>query len=300
MKAFFATLLLVGIILTSNIAKAAEAPAPQSVLILPFTSPENAGDYAWAGRGIQQSLVVDLTRDGGVKVLAPATATSAADVDAAIKAGRDAGASTVVFGAYQVVDKNIRVTGQVVEVATGKSIESLKGTGPVGDLFKIEDGLSGQLVSALGGGGVRWQPRDTYTATAQATVPARTVEVAEATYPRPQAYTQRYVYTDPYDTTDYYPSYSYATYSTPYYYHNYVYGPAYYSYPSYGYGYYPYSGLSLSFGYSSFGHRYDGFRGHDGFRGGFSSGIHIGGGVGYLGSLGRFGGGGSHSHGGRR
>jgi hypothetical protein len=64
-------------------------------------------------------------------------------------AAREHDAAAVVFGQAQLMGKEIRLTGQVVDAATGKSFGSLKATGPVEDLFRLEDTLTRQAVEAL-------------------------------------------------------------------------------------------------------------------------------------------------------
>src|SRR4051812_30023188 len=80
-----------------------------SVLILPFTAPA-AAEYQWAGKSVQRVFPSDLSHGSPLKVRAPASAKSAADADEALASARDAGASLVVFGQSQVLDKEIRLT----------------------------------------------------------------------------------------------------------------------------------------------------------------------------------------------
>src|SRR4051812_7511900 len=71
-------------------------PATQSngtILILPFSSP---GDelYRWIGPAIQHVVAADVSHGSRVlNVLAPASAQATDDADAALAAGRNAGAS---------------------------------------------------------------------------------------------------------------------------------------------------------------------------------------------------------------
>jgi TolB-like protein len=101
------------------------------------------------GKAVQQDLLTDLTQGTSVRVYAPASATPAADSDEALKAGRDAGASVVIYGQAQNTGREVRLSGQVLDVATAKSIGALKATGPSDDLFHLEDALAGQVFIAL-------------------------------------------------------------------------------------------------------------------------------------------------------
>jgi len=116
------------------------------VLLLPIESPE--GNYKWVGRAIQQDMLVDLTQMTRARVTAPAS-SPATDADAALRAARDAGAAYVVFGSAQNSGAQLRVTGQVLDAVSGKSITNLKATAPADDLFPLEDALAMQVVRAL-------------------------------------------------------------------------------------------------------------------------------------------------------
>lgn len=188
---------------------AAAVPRPR-VLVLPFSPPAD-GRYPWVGRGIQQDLATDLTRETGAQVTAPASAMPAADSEAARRAGSDAGVQYVVFGQAQLSSSDMRLTGQVLDTASGHAVGSLKATGPVSNLFPLEDSLSSQAASALphaaGGGPSGYASVERSSAG----------EYGPLVVPR-------------------YRSYSYSAYE-PYPYPDYVYGP--YAYPYYdGYPYY--------------------------------------------------------------
>jgi TolB-like protein len=121
---------------------------PPNILILPFTPPAEA-KYQWIGKGVQQDLASALAPNLRGRALAPASAGPAADAAAALKLGREAGAEAVLFGQAQVLNDQVRLTGQIIEVPSGKSLESLKQSGPVTDLFKLEDALTQQAIAGL-------------------------------------------------------------------------------------------------------------------------------------------------------
>jgi TolB-like protein len=116
------------------------------VIVLPIESPD--GTYKWVGKAIQQDMLVDLTQMTRAQVAAP-SGPPAADADAALRAARDAGAAYVVFGTVQNAGAQLRVIGQVLDVASGKSVANLKATAPADDLFPIEDALAMQVARAL-------------------------------------------------------------------------------------------------------------------------------------------------------
>jgi TolB-like protein len=116
------------------------------VVVLPFegVGPEQ-GAKGWVARAIQQNLMTELSRTNSVK---PVAGTAAAgDQEAALKAG--AGAKYVVFGSYQVVESDLRITGQVLDVEKKEAVAGLKATGTLRDLFGLEDVIAAQVKKAL-------------------------------------------------------------------------------------------------------------------------------------------------------
>lgn len=293
----------------AQVAPAPAAPdsANPTILVMPFAS-AGSGDRDWISKGIQQDLTADLIRSSRLHVVAPTDLTPAQDSDAALKFGRDNRAAFVIFGHFQVVETNVRITGQVLDAATGQSIGALKATGPTRDLFNMEDALSGQVISSLPKrllADNASQPTSTpmpYVYEPNQTTPAPTYS-DESGYYAPQTYVQA---PSPYGTADY--SYAPQTY-TPNLDNSY-----------YGYGSAPYYPYYYNYWYPGFGfvvigahhhdhdHRGDGdghFHGtaggghivtggvHAGVSGGFShGGFHASGGGFHGGSM--HGGGGGH------
>src|SRR5438270_8792310 len=111
---------------------ATEPGTVPSVLVLPFESPGGADQ--WIGRGVQQDLLTDLSQGTTARVIAPADLPAAVDSVTARDAAQKVGASIVVFGQVQKAGTTLRMTGQVVDVTSGKSLGNLKATGPADDL----------------------------------------------------------------------------------------------------------------------------------------------------------------------
>jgi TolB-like protein len=138
---------------TTQPASVDAAPAVQlesKVLIVPFTTVE-ATDPDWIGRAVQQSLLADLSRgNGGTPMQAVGDATPLTSVEQAIEAGKKANARYVIFGSYQRIEPTLRITGQIVDVSTGKVVAGLKSTGSSRDLFEMQDTLAFQAKWGLG------------------------------------------------------------------------------------------------------------------------------------------------------
>lgn len=122
------------------------AAAPARVLLLPF---ESVGESAkpWVAKALQQNLVAELSRFSSVT---PVTGEgSAADLNAALGLAEKAKADYVVFGSYQAVEGDLRITGQVIETSKKESVAGLKATGNARDLFGLEDVIANQVKRSL-------------------------------------------------------------------------------------------------------------------------------------------------------
>jgi TolB-like protein len=122
--------------------------APPQMMVYPFSSIGDAGSQQWIGQAIQQSLLVQVSQPRALAWTIPATQPASATNDPATAAAK-AGAGLAVFGSFQISGENVRITGQVVHVASGQVIGALSATGAVRDLFKLEDTLGTQLRDVL-------------------------------------------------------------------------------------------------------------------------------------------------------
>jgi TolB-like protein len=122
------------------------AAAPAKVLLIPFNSVGPA-EKGWVAKALQQNLVAELSRVNSVQAVTQDRAVDG--MEGALKAASTASADYVVFGSYQAVDGDLRMTGQVVDVSKKQAITGLKSTGTQRDLFGMEDVISSQVRRAL-------------------------------------------------------------------------------------------------------------------------------------------------------
>jgi TolB-like protein len=133
---------------TQPAATQAAANEPRPVLILPFQPPSDA-KLKDVGRDIQQDLANAMSADLRGRAIAPPDAQPASDAEAALAKGRQLNAGAVIFGQVQTNNDEVRLSGQVLDVQSGKAIGTLKQTGPIASLFRLEDGLMPQVLAAL-------------------------------------------------------------------------------------------------------------------------------------------------------
>jgi TolB-like protein len=127
-------------------SQASEAPEQPTLLVLPVAAP--VGQHGWVGTAIQQDMAVDLTHLTRARVIAP-SAPVARDQGEAVQAARHAGAKYVVQATAQVFGEQLRVSGQLTEVATAKVLSPIDATAPLDDLFPLEDVLAVQVARGL-------------------------------------------------------------------------------------------------------------------------------------------------------
>jgi len=248
--AMLIAVLVVGVSLAQadwTITPSPQPAASPKVLVAVFQNAGEGGAYGWIGGALQEDLMAQVAKSGTFAPAAYGKPLGAADAAAAMQAGRDNGAAIVIFGSYQVVADQVRVTGQLGDVPSNRVVAVLQGTGPLRDLFKIEDALGDQLRQQLPQPLNTSVPTVTYGTPNQPYVP----EPAAPVVPPPA------------------PDYTYTTPYSPYY------TPDYY-YPDYGYAYPYYPYYYGGFIFTNRGFHHHEFFHHDGFHGG--GGWHGGGG----------------------
>jgi TolB-like protein/Tfp pilus assembly protein PilF len=132
-----------------------QAPRQRSVAVLTFSNITGDPADEWIGQGIAESLTADFAKIGGLIVIPrehvfdlqrnlPSGARPSDDHQS-LELGRRLGASFVVAGGYQRIRDRVRITGQVVEVATNGSAATVKLDGTIDQIFELQDQLVQQL-----------------------------------------------------------------------------------------------------------------------------------------------------------
>lgn len=181
------------------------------LLVLPFSAINQLEYQPWLGRSIQQSIVSDLMAGAPGRIVT--SELVAADNAAALDAARKAGAEYVIRGEFASVGGDVRVTGQVLDVASGKPITAIKATGPSSSVFAMEDDLTMQIrrrlsltpPAAAGASPVATNPPELNGVGVQA--PPQTVDPYAQTYVAPPGgynppsqIDYNYYYSDPTDS----------------------------------------------------------------------------------------------------
>jgi serine/threonine protein kinase/Tfp pilus assembly protein PilF len=152
---------------TGRITSSVAVPQPavtNSVAVMTFANITREPADDWIGTGIAETVSSDLKKVHGLTVIGRARVYDALrnlssdvrlDDSLAIDVGRRLGATWVVVGGFQRLGELVRITANVIDVATGEVRKTVKVDGRIGDIFELQDkivyGLSHGLNVALEG-----------------------------------------------------------------------------------------------------------------------------------------------------
>jgi TolB-like protein/tetratricopeptide (TPR) repeat protein len=121
-----------------------------SVAVVPFTNLTGEAGKEYFSDGMAEELINELTKVPGLKV--PARTSSFAykgrNVDIR-QIARDLGVATILEGSVRSAGQRIRVTAQLVNAKTGYHVWSNTYDRDFGDVFKLQDDISAEIVEAL-------------------------------------------------------------------------------------------------------------------------------------------------------
>ncbi len=134
------------------------ARASRAVAVLGFSNITRNGEDDWIGTGIAETVTADLQGLEGIAVIARARvheslrglgASEQDDVGLAARVGRALGARWVLSGGFQRAGESVRVTAQLLEVATGTVLRIVKLDGALSAIFELQDRIVCELSDSL-------------------------------------------------------------------------------------------------------------------------------------------------------
>jgi TolB-like protein len=127
-------------------ADPAQPAGAYRVVLAEFEAIPPQAEQEWIGRSIERNLVAELARRGLTPLVLDQPREAAPDL---LETARQRNADFLVSGEYHVIEPNLRITGRVVEVRSGRIIAGLSASGTVRDLFGLQDRLVEQVRAAL-------------------------------------------------------------------------------------------------------------------------------------------------------
>src|SRR5262249_28764603 len=122
----------------------------RSVAVLPFVSLSGRTEDAHLGVGLADSIITELALARSLLVRPTAAILRFQDRSAGPQeAGRELGVDAVVDGSFQTAGSRLRITVQLVETATGRSLWGTKVDASLDDVFAMQDEVSRRIVQTL-------------------------------------------------------------------------------------------------------------------------------------------------------
>jgi adenylate cyclase len=133
-------------------ASAASAPDISAIAVLPFLdlSPDRDQDYLC--EGLAEELINALTQIDGLRVASRTASFQFRNPGADVQdVGRQLGVGTLLEGSVRKADDRLRITVQLIEVATGYHRWSQRFDRTLDDVFAIQDEIAESVVTSLRG-----------------------------------------------------------------------------------------------------------------------------------------------------
>ena len=128
----------------------AEEDAAPSIAVLPFTFMGEAGGQDWLADGITEDIITDLARLRWLFVIARnSTFTYKGRAVDVRQVARDLGVRYVLEGSVRVAGGRIRVTGQLIDAASGRHIWAERYDRELSDIFAVQDEITRNVVAAI-------------------------------------------------------------------------------------------------------------------------------------------------------
>jgi TolB-like protein len=121
-----------------------------SIAVLPFENRTGDAGKEYFSDGMAEELIDRLSKVEGLKVASRTSSFAYKGKGADIRqVARDLGVKTVLEGSVRISGKTIRITAQLADAETGYNLWSETYERRDGDIFKIQDDLASQIVTAF-------------------------------------------------------------------------------------------------------------------------------------------------------
>ncbi len=141
----------VGSAQSGKTAQSSPSPPRLSIVVLPFANLSSDPEQDYFVDGVTENLTTDLSRIGGLFVIARNSAFSykgkAIDVR---QVGRELNVRYVLEGSMQRSGKRLRVNVQLIDAESRKHLWAERFEKPVADLFDMQDEIVSRLAHSLG------------------------------------------------------------------------------------------------------------------------------------------------------
>jgi TolB-like protein len=129
-----------------------ERPSRPAIAVLPFANLNSDPDQQYLSDGITEDIITELARHRDFLVMARNASFQYREKTVDVKrVGRELGVEYVVEGSLRKAGKRLRITAQLVEVATGAHLWAERYDRDVQDVFTIQDDVTQTIAATLVG-----------------------------------------------------------------------------------------------------------------------------------------------------
>jgi adenylate cyclase len=131
-------------------AEAAAHPDRPSIAVLPFTNISGDVEQEYFADGITEDIITDLSKVSGLFVVARNSAFTYKGQPARVQqVGRDLGVRHVLEGSVRKAANRVRITAQLIDVASGGHLWAERYDRDLTDIFAVQDDIAHSIVDAL-------------------------------------------------------------------------------------------------------------------------------------------------------
>jgi adenylate cyclase len=136
-------------------ASAAPRPMPAqsdkpSIAVLAFNNMSGDPEQEYFSDGISEDIITDLSKLSELRVIARNSTFTYKGKPVDVKQiGRELGVGYVLEGSVRKAGKRVRVTGQLIDVASGAHVWADRFDRDLNDIFAVQDELTREIISAL-------------------------------------------------------------------------------------------------------------------------------------------------------
>jgi adenylate cyclase len=121
-----------------------------SIAVLPFNNMSNDPDQEYFSDGISEDIITDLSKIGGLMVVARNSSFAYKDRSPDIRdVGRELGVTSVLEGSIRRAGNRVRITAQLIDARTGAHLWADRYDRDMTDIFAVQDEVTMQIVGAL-------------------------------------------------------------------------------------------------------------------------------------------------------
>ena len=139
-----------GVVATARPARAEAAPAQPTICVLPFANRSGDPEQDYFSEGITEDVITDLSKISALSVIGHNVSArlhgQAIDLN---QLAAELGVTHVVEGTVRKSASRLRITTQLVEAVTGRSLWAERYERELSDVFAIQDEISHAIVDAL-------------------------------------------------------------------------------------------------------------------------------------------------------